>query len=262
MAFKKQQRKGSFTTLETMETCLSDVCDRDDFTLSSSSYVAGEGSDSSRGSGASGSSSSVPCRGILSVRTQAESLSQKCKPPKVIAPEEAASATAANPQETTIGFSKVQFREYDRVVGVNPAVRDGVPLTLSWDLQNEYEFELDAYEQSRPARRERNELCIPSAIRHQMMRDAGFSRDDIMKWIKKANIARNQRNHTNNTAQLAKAEELTQKVFRGVLNKTLRASKKRQERKLIEEHLEKDRQMQLKWEEMRQAQLKQRLIET
>lgn len=180
-------------------------------------------------------------RSCMSVRTQQESLTRTIQAtPRAVPEVEDKAAAAAGP--ATIGFANVQIREYARRMGDNPGCRCGVSLTLEWEVQAEVTVTLDAYEETRPARRDRSEMCLPAEVRMEMMRDAGFSRGEILQYVKKANIARGQRSRTNETLQLAGAQEMAQRLVRGVLNKSVRRKSKQLEKKTLEMHLQKDKE--------------------
>lgn len=172
-------------------------------------------------------------RGVLSVRTQKESLTSS------LDDRLKASQRPAN----GVSFGKLHIREFARRPGDNPGCRIGASLTIDWEVQNEMSVDMEAYEASRPPRRDRGELNIPSETRMQMLRDSGYSRGEILTYVKMANIARGQRNRTNETQQLAGAQELAQKLYRGVFNKTVNRSKKKKEKKLIQASMAKDQQM-------------------
>lgn len=164
----------------------------------------------------------------LVVRTQQESASQTYE----------SSGTSPN-----VSFSTITIREYARRMGDNPGCKTGVSLTIEWKVQYEVSISLDEYEETRPARRERTELSIPPDVRMQMVRESGFARSEILQYVKAANIARQQRMRTNETLQLAPAQEFTERLLRGILSKSLRRKQKKQEKQLLQVHLEKDQQL-------------------
>ena len=173
-------------------------------------------------------------RSILIVKTQKESLSQSLD-----------KQLEASKRAPVISFGQLHIREFAIRPGDNPGSRIGVSLTIGWDVQDEQTVGVEAYESSRPARRDRGELNIPSDTRMQMLRNSGYSRGEIQTYLKMVNIARGQRTRTAETLQLAGAEEFAQKLFRGVLNKTVRSSKKKKEKSLIRNSIVKDQQLSL-----------------
>lgn len=136
--------------------------------------------------------------------------------------------------QKSVSFAEVQVREYPFCLGDNPSVMIGAALTIDWVAQSEAALSLDDYEASRPERRRSEELRIPSFVREEMLRTSGYSRLDIQRGVKDVNITRNRRKRTNETHRLHKAQEAAERLVRGTLNATVRRTKKKQERELIE----------------------------
>lgn len=168
-------------------------------------------------------------RSILGVRTLPESLAQSYTPRATDAP--------------LVCFGQVEIREYPRRPGVNPGCRMGVSLTLEWNHQDEVSVELDQYEETRPERRERLQMLLPAEVRMQLMRDAGYARGEILQYVKVTNVARGQRARTNETLQLASAQEMAQRLFRGVLNKSVRRKSKQMEKQTLSAQIQQDQEM-------------------
>lgn len=206
---------------------------------------------SSSNLGASSSRSS----GILRVATLEESLahmdiertnsgasnssSDSSNEPETADAKELQAVAVAEPDEIgashkSVSFAEVQVREYPFCLGDNPSVMIGAALTIDWQAQSEAALSLDDYEASRPERRRSEELRIPSFVREEMLRTSGYSRLDIQKGVKTVNIARNRRKRTNETYRLHKAQEAAERLVRGTLNATVRRTKKKQEKELIE----------------------------
>ena len=78
-------------------------------------------------------------------------------------------------------FGDVQVLEFTLEVGDNPAVSDGCPMALGWDLQKSTEYDLDCYEQYRPpsSRRSGKKLRIPADERTQILLAQGHSLEKI-----------------------------------------------------------------------------------
>jgi hypothetical protein len=65
------------------------------------------------------------------------------------------------------------------LLGDNPAVTSGAPITIDWIPQGEVSFSVDTYEQFKPARRRRRKLLISVSSRAILLLAAGYSIDDI-----------------------------------------------------------------------------------
>lgn len=89
-------------------------------------------------------------------------------------------------------FDKIQVREYPQIMGDNPAVSEGVPLTIGWDCQHKYHMNIDMYEYTRAPnrRRGRKKLLISSKRRVQNLVEIGYSFESIGQTILEVNKAR------------------------------------------------------------------------
>jgi hypothetical protein len=184
---------------------------------------------------------------VLKVKTQLESFRSSLS-----SLDESSETTKVATHSHSVSFGELRIREYARRPGCNPGCRVGVSLELEWTIQDEASVALEAYEESRPPRRDRAGLNVPPEIRMRMMLESGFTRSEILQYVKMANIARGQRSRTNETHQLAKAEELAQKILRGVRNSTTRRSQKKKEKAALQQSLLQDKKLaQLRFAQLR-----------
>ena len=202
--------------------------------LSDTSYL--NGSSHRRDSAGSSSRSSS----ILRVHTLEDSLAQldlhDDEPPQEDPnnPNSNENSNSNSRKQPRVSFTDVQVREYPVCLGDNPGGYIGVPLTLEWDHQSEASLNLEDYETSRPERRQSDQLRIPSFVREEMLRHCGYSRVDIQRGVKEANIARQRRRRTNETAQLHKAQEWASALVRSLRNRTTRRRESQEERALLQ----------------------------
>jgi hypothetical protein len=61
-------------------------------------------------------------------------------------------------------FAFVEIREYEMVLGDNPSVTNGPPISLGWAVESISIFTVDMYERSKDPRA-RHELQVPAALR-------------------------------------------------------------------------------------------------
>ena len=78
-----------------------------------------------------------------------------------------------------IRFGHLVITEFPIILGDNPAVTAGAPVTIDWTPQNESSFSITAYEQSKPERRRRRKLLISVSNRAILLLAAGYSIDEI-----------------------------------------------------------------------------------
>lgn len=92
-------------------------------------------------------------------------------------------------------FDDVEIREYPHILGDNPAVSEGVPLTIGWKPINSYSIDIDLFESMRcPIRRRgRKQLLISSMRRVQSLVEAGYSLEKIGETIVNVDKARHLR---------------------------------------------------------------------
>jgi len=131
----------------------------------------------------------------------------------------------------SVSFDTVEVREYPIILGDNPAVSQGPPLTIDWEHDNEDTFSLDEYETTRPPRRVTVEMSIPPDMRLDCLKRCGFSTKEISVRIKEINLVKRGRLQT--TTMLYRSDmnervEKTKRIFTSIFTK-----KKRKERALM-----------------------------
>jgi hypothetical protein len=78
-----------------------------------------------------------------------------------------------------VQFGRIVITEFPIILGDNPAVTSGAPITIDWLPQGERVFSVESYEQCKPARRRRRRLLISVSHRAILLLAAGYSIDDI-----------------------------------------------------------------------------------
>mmetsp|Transcript_60228 Transcript_60228/g.178471 ORF Transcript_60228/g.178471 Transcript_60228/m.178471 type:complete len:314 (-) Transcript_60228:120-1061(-) len=111
----------------------------------------------------------------------------------------AAAATAMANDETSkvkgVTFGTVEVREYPRVLGCNPAVTSGPPLTVGWEycLPPVAVVGVDTYEFNKPPRREKCQMLVPRYVREEWLMKAGYSRGVINEVIQEVEVIKESR---------------------------------------------------------------------
>jgi hypothetical protein len=134
---------------------------------------------------------------------------------------------------TKVSFSQIKIREYPIIVGDNPSIITGVPITIDWEFVHEVDFSVDDYEAARPQPRTMLELRIPGRNRDDILKRLGFSLAERNRGRKEANIARSRRKRTREKEQLAAVAEAMEKVRRAALNATVFRRRKQKERQFL-----------------------------
>ena len=138
-----------------------------------------------------------------------------------------------------VSFSKIEIREYERAIGDNVA-SSGVPISLGWEYYKAGELDVSSYEQHRQPRT-REEYHLPSDVRMEMLKHAGYSLADRLEATKHSNIVRNRRKASAaKTKDMDRAEYIIEKakrkVRRAIKKKT---SSDKKETKLDDEKINK-----------------------
>lgn len=138
----------------------------------------------------------------------AELLGKECSNESEATAETCESSSAAttisaskNGMKRVISFSTIEIREYNITLGDNPGGQNGPPVSLDWNYNKNLTqvLNVDLYEETRPPRRSRREMHMGSSVRNYLLiREQGFSLQDIRKAAKSAAAIRKQRHKTNN----------------------------------------------------------------
>ena len=97
----------------------------------------------------------------------------------------------------------------------------GPPVSLDWEHQDETVYDLIEYDEAvSDTRRKMPELKMPSKLRDQILRESGYTKQDIQKATKASNIARAQRKRTVEMLKLQPLHEAFEKMTRFGKKKT------------------------------------------
>ncbi|GKY94713.1 hypothetical protein MPSEU_000436800 [Mayamaea pseudoterrestris] len=109
---------------------------------------------------------SSPC---LKIATQDESLSHRYR----AAPDDAAQ-TLKN-----VSFGCVDVHSHGRLLGDNPAVSTGAPLTITWTSFDTFTTSIDEFEETKQPSRYPSDQPIPRHVRERWLLAAGHKRSEI-----------------------------------------------------------------------------------
>jgi hypothetical protein len=98
-------------------------------------------------------------------------------------------------------FDLIQVREMPIILGDNPAVSDGVPITIGWKFQKETTVEVDYFELYRPHRKKKEKLHLSNKKRVELalaggsdLHKIGQARMEVEK-IQKLRLKAGQKNN-------------------------------------------------------------------
>jgi hypothetical protein len=125
-------------------------------------------------------------------------------PPKPLASESAsrnssAKSASSSGSSKSVCFDSVSIRSYQQTMGDNPAVSIGPPIQLDWQYEQLGDEDIDAYESSRGYRRRKYHQLPMSYYRRKdvLLRQYGFSKEDLLQKKKEINRAKFKRGVTN-----------------------------------------------------------------
>jgi hypothetical protein len=80
-----------------------------------------------------------------------------------------------------VTFKTVEFHIHALILGDNPAVSVGPPLSIGWEAVASVILDLDAYETARPPRQDSSDLVVPRAMRVDWLREEGCARSEMAR---------------------------------------------------------------------------------
>jgi len=136
----------------------------------------------------------------------------------------------------TVKFNTVKVREYPIILGDNPSVSEGPPLSIDWIYIDVDEFDVEEYETTRPSRRGTPEMNIPASIRIDTLKRSGFTTKDIFQRVKEVKAVKQGRLETTTMLYRSEMNESIEKAKRGFSN--FFTNKKKKERVLMQASME------------------------
>jgi len=143
--------------------------------------VSSGGSSSSR----SDSRSEQQRGGCLKIRTQRKSLARRYGKQRTTT---TTTSTSTPPSTRSVSWNTIQINTHEVVLGENPAVSVGPPLSLGWALWHTERLSIDDYEAHRPERRRSDGLRIPRGERERLlMQEFGVARSYLLEMTQRIN---------------------------------------------------------------------------
>jgi len=115
-------------------------------------------------------------------------------------------------------FSTVEVRQYERVLGDNPAVSSGPPLAIGWNFYEERTICLpvDEFEYYHSDHRDDSDMVLSRYERESTLLDLGYTQKEIANIIRiNYRLKKNRRQTVNNLPVMA-VEEMVEKAKRSV----------------------------------------------
>jgi len=97
-------------------------------------------------------------------------------------------------QRKSVRFSDITIREYPMILGDNPSVSHGPPVTIDWQHSSEAHLSLDQYSETRPLTPlTRLEMVIPSFLREDIVINSGCQYSEIIDTMYEVDLIKTQR---------------------------------------------------------------------
>ena len=125
-----------------------------------------------------------------------------------------------------VRFSTVEIRKYEIILGDNPAVSKGPPITIDWKPFARTILRVDTHIKMNPRRRLKpKEMVLPLFHRDLLLKNSGYSRNDLLEATKQCNIIKGQRSATVRKLQMAYVEEFSETMKKKVKKTFFRKKK-------------------------------------
>ena len=127
--------------------------------------------------------------------------------------------TANSSSKKAVSFGLIQVREYNRVVGDNPTVRAGPPMSIGWEFVQKQDVPVDDYEKLKPPRT--SDFRMGSFTRKILLRhEFDVSLEDIRAAEKIARKIQIQRCQTMQQGKTGAAIEYAMESFKRKMHRT------------------------------------------
>jgi len=137
-----------------------------------------------------------------------------------------------------VGFNHVDMRNYPMVLGDNPSVSKGPPISVDWEHFGESCFDVDKYEDARKdERRNKAQMRIPYDVRYEILERAGELDEVVNSAVKEIENIKSMRDTTARQsdwqARMDAAKEKAGRSFKNVF----RAGKKKKEKDFLKKSM-------------------------
>jgi hypothetical protein len=109
-----------------------------------------------------------------------------------------------NAPKKQVSFDSIEVREHAIILGDNPSVTSGPPLTIAWESHASYCVSVEEYEKARPTRRSKEQMLIPRRVREEWLRHAGYARSHFAETEQSIQKVKRQRAASAQTSFISK----------------------------------------------------------
>jgi hypothetical protein len=121
---------------------------------------------------------------------------------------------------SVVSFSSVEVRQYERILGDNPACSTGPPLTIGWkfDETKTINMSVDDYEYDHGLNRDETAMVLSRQEREEMLLELGYSLKEMAMSVRKNIRLKNRRRQTVNNLGVMKVEEMVETTMKKISN--------------------------------------------
>lgn len=159
---------------------------------------------------------------VLIPLNEKQDLSRKAPPPLNVKVQLNNRRKAERSEKMSVTFDRIILREYPICLGNNPAVSRGPPLTIDWEPMTHLEFDFGQFHDLKLPSRGQAEMFLPNSIREKILKEAGYSRREVLRMVKDVNVSRLKRKKTIANLKFQRFEygiENMRRRFKGILSK-------------------------------------------
>lgn len=155
----------------------------------------------------------IPIKSIMVSRTLNESLHNMPRrytsPPSSMSISQHGGTTL---RRSTITFGQVNIREYERVLGDNPSVTSGPPLSIGWRYSPSIlNISIDDYEKNKGSPRSSSEYLVPKSVRVATLKEhTDIPHREMVNAVRAIQKTKSQRRKTVVNLSMASTEELVE----------------------------------------------------
>lgn len=98
--------------------------------------------------------------------------------------DEETTTTTPRRRASSVTFQEVQVREYERILGYNPACSDGPAIAIGWNVVSQQTVGVDEFLASKTQHRCRRQLYLDRCEREEMLTELGFNEFDLIASVR------------------------------------------------------------------------------
>ncbi len=116
-----------------------------------------------------------------------------------------------------VWFDSVSINYHKMILGDNPAVSDGAPVTIGWDAHDFEIVDVDCFEATRPKNKRQSSMKLPVEDRAAILLQNGYSIKQLAKTLQQVEEIQRQRAESSELTKWDRVNEFAEssgKIFR------------------------------------------------